>query len=92
MYLVIWKINNVVLLNCVNVLKWFLFIVEMFEERLLFVCSLLLINLIVNFMYFMDGFLVFIIIFVMFFILCLFLGYEIKILLFVKDWLIINDI
>lgn len=90
-YSVIWKINNVVPSNCANVSKRLLSTAEMLEERLSSVCSLLPINSTVNFTYSMDGSLVFIITFVMFFILRLFLGHETKTSLSVKDRSIIND-
>lgn len=77
-YSVIWKINNVVPSNCANVSKRLLSTAEMLEERLSSVCSLLPINSTVNFTYSMNGSLVFIITFVMFFILRMFLSHETK--------------
>lgn len=88
-YSVIWKINNVVPSNCANVSKRLLSTAEMLEERLSSVCSRL-INSTVNFTYSMNGSLVFIITFVMFFILLLFLNHETKTSLPFKDRLIIN--
>lgn len=89
-YSVIWKINNVVPSNCPNVSKRLLSTAEMLEERLSSVCSLLAINSTVNFTYSMNGSLVFIITFVMFFILRMFLSHETKTSLPFKDRLIIN--
>lgn len=77
-YSVIWKINNVVPSNCANVSKQLSSTAKMFEERLSSACSLLTINSTVNFTYSMNGSLVFIITFVMFFILRLFLSHETK--------------
>lgn len=77
-YSVIWKINNVVPSNCANVSKRLLSTAEMLEERLSSVCSILTINSTVNFTYSMNGSLVFIITFVMFFILRMFLIHETK--------------
>lgn len=89
-YSVIWKINNVVPSNCPNVSKRLLSTAEMLEERLTSVCSELTINTAVNFTYFLNGSLVFIINFVMFFILRLFLSHETKTSLPFKDRLITN--
>lgn len=89
-YSVIWKINNVVPSNCVYVSKRLLSTGEMLEERLIYLCSQLTINSTVNFTYSMNGSLVFIITFVMFFILRMFLSHETKTSLPFKDRLIIN--
>lgn len=89
-YSVIWKINNVVPSNCPNVSKRLLSTAEMLEERLTSVCSELTFNTAVNFTYSLNGSLVFIINFVMFFILRLFLSHETKTSLPFKDRLITN--